>query len=63
MPGAARRDIVAGGEVGAYHCIARCVRRALLCGKDKLSGKSFEHRKDWLRQGLERLAGSFVLVR
>ena len=61
MPGAARREIVADGEVGAYHCMARCVRRAFLCGKDKLSGKSYEHRKDWLRQGLERLAGSFAI--
>ena len=61
MPGAARREIVADGEVGAYHCMAWCVRRAYLCGKDKLSGKSFEHRKDWVRQALERLAGSFAI--
>ena len=61
MPGAARRVIVAEGEVGVYHCMARCVRRAFLCGKDRLSGKDYSHRKEWVRSGLERLAGSFAI--
>ena len=61
MPGAARREIVAEGEVGVYHCMARCVRRAFLCGKDRLSGKDYTHRKEWVRAGLERLAGSFAV--
>ncbi len=57
----ARREIVADGEVGAYHCIARCVRRAFLCGKDELTGKSFDHRKQWVRDRLEQLAGVFAI--
>ena len=61
MPGAARREIVADGEVGVYHCMARCVRRAFLCGKDRLAGKDYSHRKEWVRTGLERLAGSFAI--
>ena len=61
MPGAARREIVADGEVGAYHCTARCVRRAFLCGKDRLTGKDYSHRKEWVRTSLERLAGSFAI--
>ena len=61
MPGATRREIVAEGEVGVYHCMARCVRRAFLCGKDKLTGKDFSHRKEWARTGLERLARSFAI--
>ena len=61
MPGSARREIVAEGEVGVYHCMARCVRRAFLCGKDRLTGKDCSHRKEWVRTGLERLAGSFSI--
>ena len=41
--------------------MARCVRRAYLCGRDKLTGKDFGHRKDWVRTALERLAGSFAI--
>ena len=61
MPSVTRREIVADGEVGAYHCTARCVRRAFLCGMDRLTGKNFDHRKKWVHQSLERLAGSFAI--
>ena len=61
MPGAPRREIVAEGEIGAYHCMARCVRRAYLCGRDSVTGKSFEHRKAWVCERLEFLAGSFAI--
>ena len=59
MPSYARKEIVADDEVGIYHCVNRCVRRAWLCGKDPLSGKSYDHRKDWLQGRLEQLAGIF----
>jgi hypothetical protein len=59
MPAYTRREIVTDGEVGVYHCVSRCVRRAFLCGKDALTGRSFEHRRGWIRRRLETLAGIF----
>ena len=56
MPAYARHVTVADDEVGIYHCIARCVRGAFLCATDPLTGHNYEHRKDWIRERLERLA-------
>ena len=46
-------------EVNAYHITDRCVRRAFLCGTDHVIGKSFDHRRPWLRDRLAHLAGYF----
>ncbi|MFH1138836.1 MAG: hypothetical protein V1816_22390 [Pseudomonadota bacterium] len=46
---------------GVYPCLSRCVRRAFLCGNDPYTGRSLEHRKDWVQARLEFLAGSFAL--
>lgn len=42
---------------GFYHCISRCVCRALLCGIDPHDGKSLEPRREWVEQRLLVLAG------
>jgi len=61
MPAYARSEIVASGEVGIYHCIARCVRRAFLCGQDVVTGRNFDHRRRWVESRLEALAGIFAI--
>jgi hypothetical protein len=59
MPAYPRHEIVADDRVGLYHCIVRCVRRAFLCGEDPVSGKNFDHRKEWIRLRLQELAAVF----
>jgi hypothetical protein len=59
VPASARRDIVQEAFVGVYHCIARCVRRAFLCGTDSYSGRDYSHRKAWILDRLRALAGLF----
>ena len=54
-----RKDIFDPGEISVVHCIQRAVRRAMLCGVDKNTGKSYEHRKKLIQDRLEYLAGAF----
>ena len=61
MPSCARKDIVTNGEVGVYHCVNRCVRRAWLCGHDPVTGSCYDHRKQWIEDRLEEFAGSFAV--
>ena len=56
-----RYEIVKPNEVGVYHCISRCVRRAFLCGLDRYLGKSFEHRREWVRKRLGFLVEVFAM--
>jgi hypothetical protein len=45
MPTYAQGQIVVEDMVGVYHCIARCVRRALLCGIDPYTGQDYRTRQ------------------
>ncbi len=56
-----RSSLVSVSDTPYYHCIGRCVRRAFLCGKDPVSGKSFEHRKQHIRERLALLTEVFAV--
>jgi REP element-mobilizing transposase RayT len=54
-----RREVLAEGEIQVVHCVNRCVRRGFLCGTDDLTGQNYEHRRQWIRNRIEFLAGIF----
>lgn len=57
----ARYQQVSLQDTPYYHCISRCVRRAYLCGDDPVSGKNFDHRKQWLVTRIKTLAAQFSI--
>jgi len=57
----ARNTIISLNDTPYYHCVARCVRRAFLCGVDRYSGNDYEHRRQWLENKLHSTADAFAI--
>ena len=61
MASSSRRKLLGGNRQGTYHCWARCVRRAFLCGRDPYSKKDYSHRRRWIMEREEQLAALFTI--
>ena len=57
----ARSQQVSLEDTPYYHCISRCVRRAFLCGEDRVTGENYEHRKPWVVEKLKELSEVFAI--
>ncbi|MEE8058346.1 MAG: hypothetical protein V3T17_10995 [Pseudomonadales bacterium] len=43
-----RKELISVRDTPYYHVVSRCVRRTLLCGIDHVSGKNYQHRRQWI---------------
>lgn len=55
----ARAEVFAPDEVAIVHVMNRVVRRCFLLGDDPVTGKNYDHRKQWIEELLKRFAASF----
>lgn len=56
-----RSELVCPAATPWYHCVCRCVRRAFLCGEDRLTGNDYSHRKAWVLERLALLSEIFTI--
>ena len=58
---AGRKMFLSLNDTPYYHVVARCVRRAWLCGIDEYAGKDYSHRKAWIIERMSELSAVFAI--
>lgn len=53
-----RSEVFVPEEVAILHSVCRVVRRCWLLGDDPVSGKNYDHRKQWVETEVQRLAAA-----
>jgi REP element-mobilizing transposase RayT len=57
----ARIEVFEADEIAIVHVMNRTVRRCFLMGEDRLTGKNYDHRKEWMENELHHLAKCFSI--
>lgn len=56
-----RKEQVSVQDTPYYHVVSRCVRRSYLCGEDHTTGRSYEHRRQWIEDRIRILSSIFAI--
>ena len=56
-----RKELVSISDTPYYHIVSRCVRRTFLCGFDRETNTSYEHRKQWIVDRIQLLSSLFSI--
>ncbi len=52
-------EVFSPTEIAICHVMSRVVRRCFLLGDDPVTGKNYDHRKQWIEDQLIRLSANF----